>query len=111
MEYIRWYDEDIYLAPIMKILEQLPPELQDSVAQDLVQIVMGYKDELNDVKINYLNNNLLSNYRRWYDVNPNLHSSIELLKTANPQTKKEICDSVMEFLFQLMVQENLINHD
>ena len=56
MEYIRWYDEDIYLAPIMKILEQLPPELQDSVAQDLVQIVMGYKDELNDVKINYLNN-------------------------------------------------------
>ncbi len=111
MEYIRWYDEDIYLAPIMKILEQLPPELQDSVAQDLVQIVMGYKDELNDVKINYLNNNLLPNYRRWYDVNPNLHSSIELLKTANSQTKKEICDSVMEFLFQLMIQENLINHD
>ena len=111
MEYIRWYDEDTYLAPIMRILEQLPPELQDSVAQDLVQIVMGYQNNLNDNKINYLNENLLSNYRRWYDINPNLHSSIELLKTANPQTKKEICDSVMEFLFQLMIQENLINND
>lgn len=111
MKYIRWYDEDPYLAPIMKILEQLPVELQDSVAQDLVQIVMGYQDNLNDVKISYLNDNLLTSYRRWYDVNPNLQSSIELLKTANSQTKKEICDSVLEFLFQLMIQENLIKHE
>lgn len=111
MEYIRWYDEDPYLAPIMKVLEQLPVEFQDSVAQDLVQIVMSHKNELNDVKISYLNDNLVSDCRRWYDVNPNLHSSIELLRTANNQTKKEICDSVMEFLFQLMVQENLINND
>lgn len=109
MKYIRWYDEDPYLAPIMKILEQLPPEFQDSVAQDLVQIVMSYQHSLNDVKINYLNENLIPSYRRWYDINPNLHSSIELLKTANPQTKKEICDSVLEFLFQIIVQENLIN--
>lgn len=111
MKYVRWYDEDPYLAPIMKILEQLPVELQDSVAQDLVQIVMSYQNNLNDVKINYLNNNLISNYRRWYDINPNLQSSIELLKTADNQTKKEICDSVMEFLFQLMVQEDLISHE
>ncbi len=111
MKYVRWYDKDPYLAPIMKILEQLPIELQDSVAQDLVQIVMSYQNNLNDVKINYLNNNLISNYRRWYDINPNLQSSIELLKAANNQTKKEICDSVMEFLFQLMVQEDLINHE
>lgn len=111
MKYVRWYDEDPYLAPIMKILEQLPVELQDSVAQDLVQIVMSYQNNLNDVKINYLNNNLISSYRRWYDINPNLQSSIELLKTADNQTKKEICDSVMEFLFQLMVQEDLISHE
>ena len=111
MKYVRWYDEDAFLAPIMKILEQLPLELQDSVAQDLVQIVMSYKGELNDSKIDYLNNNLPLSYRRWYDINPNMHSSIELLKTANPQTKKEICDSVLEFLFQIMVQENLINEE
>lgn len=109
MKYIRWYDEDPYLAPVMKILEQLPVELQDSVAQDLVQIVMSHQKELSDIKINYLSENLLSNYRRWYDINPNLHSSIELLKAANPQTKKEICDSVLEFLFQIMVQENITN--
>ncbi len=111
MSYVRWYDEDPYLAPVMRILEQLPVELQDSVAQDLVQIIMSYKDNLNDAKINYLNENLLSNYRRWYDINPHLHSSIEILKTANPQTKKEICDSVLEFLFQIMIQESLINHE
>ena len=111
MEYIRWYDEDPYLAPIMKILEQLPVELQDSVAQDLVQIVMGHQGDLNDLKIDYLNNNLPLEFRRWYDINPHMYSSIELLKTANPQTKKEICDSVLEFLFQLMVQENLINNE
>ena len=111
MKFIRWYDEDPYLAPIMKILEQLPVELQDSVAQDLVQIVMSYQKDLNDVKINYLEKNILSNYRRWYDVNPNMQSSIEILKTANNQTKKEICDSVLEFLFQIMIQENLINEE
>ena len=109
MKYVRWYDEDPYLAPIMKILEQLPVELQDSVAQDLVQIVMSYKNDTNDTKIEYLNQNLLPNYRRWYDVNPNLHSSIELLKTTDPQIKREICESVIEFLFQIMVQENLID--
>ncbi len=108
MKYVRWYDEDPYLAPIMKILEHLPTEIQDSVAQDLVQIVMSYKNSMNDTKIEYLSKNMLPSYRRWYDINPNLHSSIELLKTADESTKKVICESVLEFLFQIMVQENLV---
>ena len=111
MKYVRWYDEDEFLAPIMKILEQLPSDLQDSVAQDLVQLVMSYGGELNDAKIDYLNNNLPLNYRRWYDVNPHMHSSIEILKAANPQMKKEISNSVLEYLFQIMIQENLINEE
>lgn len=109
MKYVRWYNEDAYLSPVMKILEKLPTEIQDSVAQDLVQIIMCYHDYQNDTKIEYLNKNILPNYRRWYDVNPNLHSSIELLKTVDEQTKKEICESVLEFLFQIMVQENMLN--
>lgn len=109
MKYVRWYDEDPYLSPIMKLLEKLPTDVQDSVAQDLLQIIMCHKGTLNDTKIEYLNKNILPSYRRWYDVNPNLHSSIELLKNTDPSTKKEICESVMEFLFQIMVQENLIN--
>lgn len=109
MKHIRWYDEDPYLAPIMQILEQLPQELQDSVAQDLVQIVMEHQDQLNDEKISYLSKNLPSSYKRWYDINPNLQSSIELLKTTDTNIKKEICDSVLEFLFQIMIQENFRN--
>ncbi len=109
MEYIRWYDEDPYLSPIMKILEKLPTEIQDSIAQDLVQLVMSLHNGQNDNKIEYLNKNLRSTYRRWYDNNPNLLSSIEILKTADEPTKKEICESVLEFLFQILIQENLIN--
>lgn len=111
MKYVRWYDEDVYLSPVMKILEKLPTEIQDSVAQDLVQIIMCYHGNLNDTRIEYLNKNILPSYRRWYDVNPNLHSSIELLKATDEQTKKEICESVLEFLFQIMVQEQLINDE
>ncbi len=109
MKYVRWYDEDPYLSPVMKILEKLPVDIQESVAQDLVQIVMSAHNGQNDTKIEYLNNNLRDSYRRWYDANPNLLSSIEILKTADNKTKKEVCESVLEFLFQILVQEHLID--
>ena len=70
---------------------------------------MSYHDNSNDNKIEYLNQNILPSYRRWYDINPYLHSSIELLKNTDPQIKKEICESIVEFLFQISVQENLVD--
>ena len=109
MNYVRWYDKDPYLSPVMNLLEKLPVEIQDSIAQDLLQLIMSYQDISHDNKIEYLNQNTLPSYRRWYDINPNLHSSIELLKNTDPQIKKEICESVVEFLFQILLQENLLN--
>ena len=107
MKFVRWYDKDPYLSQMMKILEGLPTQIQETIAQDLLQIVMEKQKQNDDGKIAYLNKNLSTQYRRWYDVNPNLLSSMEILRNADEQTKKEICESVMEFLFQILAQEQV----
>ena len=107
MKFVRWYDKDPYLSQMMKILEGLPSTIQADIAQDLLQIVMDKQRHNDDGKIAYLNNNLPPQYRRWYDANPNLLSSIEILKNADEKTKKEICESVMEYLFQILAREQV----
>lgn len=105
MKYVRWYDKDPYLSEMMRILEQLPIEIRNDIAQDLLQIVMDTQKSNDDSKIEYLKNNLLPEYRRWYDENPNLLSSVEILKDSDEATKKEACESVMEYLFQILTKE------
>lgn len=104
MSYVRWYDLDPYISPIMGMLENMPDELQSVVAQDMLQIVMGYSNSLNDNKIEYLNQNVRPVYRRWYDVNPDLHSSIELLKMADDVAKRDICNDVMQYLMEILLE-------
>lgn len=104
MEYVRWYDKDIHLHAIVSIFEKLPQEIQDEAAQDLLQIVLTQTSMTCDDKIVYLHQNAPPSYKRWYDKNINLHSAIELLKTCDEKQKKDICQAVLEFLYQISAE-------
>lgn len=110
MRYERWYDKDQYLSPIMKILEQLPADLRAIVAQDLLQNIMNTNNATCDEKIDFLNRNIPPTYRRWYDKDTNLHSAIESLKNMPAKQKKQICEEIIDFLFQLIAnREQTVN--
>ncbi|MDD3237177.1 MAG: hypothetical protein PHV37_03690 [Candidatus Gastranaerophilales bacterium] len=88
MQYLRWYDKDPVLKEFMNILEALPKDTVNMVAQDFIQIIMesGLIDA--DYTISMLDKTSPRQYNRWYDKDYNLHTCIELLKNLDEQKKE-----------------------
>ncbi len=102
MVYKRWYDKYSELNSLLSLLEGIDSNLIDVISQDFLQIIMSkYKDKFDSAMID-LSSTAPKRYNRWYDLNYNLHTSIEFLKTLNDNEKEELINafisSIMSFV-------------
>ena len=106
MNYLRWYDKDPDLSGLMKFLESLNDNVRDEIAQDLIQIVLSELDTNRDGEIFTLAESKLSEYKRWYDHNTDLHSAIEIIKNLKEDKRAEMISLIMESIVQILAENN-----
>lgn len=111
MKYVRWYDKDPDLSSLMSFLESLNEEIRDEVAQDLIQIILSEVEANPDGEISHLNENKITEYKRWYDKNISLHSAIEIIKNLGDEQRKEIISLIMESIVQILTEYNYEKSD
>ncbi len=76
----RWYENNRYLCAFMRILEDLDPNSQSEVALELMLEVLTLIDNDKEKFVKLNEQYDPKEHKRWYDSNPNLHASIEILK-------------------------------
>ncbi len=106
MKYVRWYDKDPDLSSLMSFMESLDEEVRDEVAQDLIQIILSEIEANTDGELSHLNDNKITEYKRWYDKNLSLHSAIEIIKNLNEEQRKQIISLIMESIVQILTEYN-----
>lgn len=104
--FIRWYDKDPELSRLMAFIENLPENVRDEVAHDLIQIILNELKINNDAEIFELGKNKISQYRRWYDNNVTLHSAIEIIENLDDDKRAEIIQFSMESIVQILAGHN-----
>lgn len=106
MKYVRWYDKDPDLSSLMSFMESMDEEVRDEVAQDLIQIILSEIEANTDGELSHLNDNKITEYKRWYDKNLSLHSAIEIIKNLNEEQRKQIISLIMESIVQILTEYN-----
>lgn len=90
----------------MAFLESLNEDVRDEVAQDLIQIILSELKTNTDGEISLLNENKITEYKRWYDKNISLHSAVEIIKNLDSEQRKEIISLIMESIVQILTEYN-----
>ena len=106
MKYVRWYDKDPDLSSLMSFMKSMDEEVRDEVAQDLIQIILSEIEANTDGELSHLNDNKITEYKRWYDKNLSLHSAIEIIKNLNEEQRKQIISLIMESIVQILTEYN-----
>ena len=100
--YNRWYDKYPQLKQLLSLLEKVPPNYADIIAQDFLQIITAkYKDRFDEV-IEKLSVNAPPRYNRWYDKNYDLHTCIEFIKMLDDDEKPELISSLIMSLLSFI---------
>lgn len=105
MNYVRWYDKDADLSRLMSFIEGVPDDIKDEIAQDLIQIILSEVKTNQDNELFQLSESNVTQYRRWYDKNVHLHSSVEIIKNFDVQKRKEIISLLMESIVQILAEK------
>ena len=98
----RWYDEDPIVAQCLKKLETLQDSLKRQTANYLMQEIINkppYVDMLPDDIFNLATGE--SKRRRWYDFDEVVRIFIELLRHAQPDTRRTIAVTAVAFIEDL----------
>lgn len=98
-EYLRWYDKDKYLSAFMVLLQSLPPEVQQEVANDMLINIPKIVEKDFDDFINIMSEHNPRNYQRWYDANPTLHSAVEAMQNMTRDQREELIYSISDIIF------------
>ena len=100
--YNRWYDKYPDLKKMLTLLESVPKEYADIIAQDFLQIILDkYKDKFDEV-IKNMSDNAPPRYNRWYDKNYDLHTCIEFIRNLDDEEKPELINSFIMSLLSFI---------
>ncbi len=104
MNYVRWYDKIPELKNLLELVQSLPDEYQNAIAQDMLHIIFngGFADVNNSMA--YINQNIDHDFKRWYDLNPELSSALEVFKHLEPQKQQGVLLQVAESVYQIMLE-------
>ena len=100
--HIRWYDKDEDLSQFLKFLEGIDERKQKVVVKEVLQIIFTELDINADEKILSLSNLEYLHNKRWYDVDVEVQSSIELLKDLSQTQRRELLSRIIETIQQLI---------
>ncbi len=98
--YIRWYDKDKYLSAFMMLLQNLSPEVQELVAQDMLLNIPKIVKQDFDEFINIMSEHNPQSYKRWYDSSPSLHAAIEAMQNLSEQQREELIYSISDIILE-----------
>ncbi len=100
--YQRWYDKYPELQQLLMLLQKVDDSYTDMIAQDFIQIIVAkYKDQFDDA-IKKMSDNHPPKYSRWYDLNYDLHTCIEFIKTLEDDEKIELINTLIMSLYSLI---------
>ena len=101
MTHSRWYDQDKNLKLLFKLLQKLPLSEQNTIASEIIQILMQ-KNPHSDEFISNLD--YIADRHRWYDKSETLHSSIKMLKNLSIEDRSEVLSEVFSTIFEAIHQ-------
>lgn len=96
MKYVRWYDKNPELLEVFEFIQGLEKNAQDSIAQDIIQILMNDFNLDLDREINQISENYTYNCKRWYDKNIDLFTSFEIIKNLPQKMKQQVVNKIIE---------------
>ena len=102
MDYKRWYDKYPELNSLLSLLEGIDKSLIEVISQDFLQIIMNKYQDKFDIAIKDLATRAPKKYNRWYDVDYNLHTCIEFLKTLDEHEKKDLINSFINSIMSFV---------
>jgi len=89
MSHNRWYDKEENLRTIVESLKGLDPSARNAFALDVIQSAIS-KQADKDNFLEILNNEMISDAKRWYDDSEIVMSAIEMLKYLPPEEVEEL---------------------
>lgn len=101
MTHSRWYDHDENLKLLFKLLQKLPLEEQNTIASEIIQILMQKNDQSDEFISNL---EYVAERHRWYDKSETLHSSIKMLKNLSIEDRSEVLSEVFSTIIEAIHQ-------
>lgn len=100
MENRRWYDKDPILKEALEVLKISPAKTKDEAAEFILKLQSQVASEVLD-HVYEMMNKYQGKGNRWYDSDPVIMKSIELLRLAPAKTQREIALKIL-----LAIEEN-----
>lgn len=104
----RWYDKDPLLSMAMKTLEKSSDENQIRLAMHLIKVINEHNIEVDAASPSEpqdaydLDEVAATRRKRWYDIDRNLRTSIEMLRCCPLDTQKLIAREMAQMLNDYM---------
>lgn len=105
MQHIRWYDKNPELKEAFEFIEKLDFEVQQQIAQDMIQILMNDFGLNLDTEINRIAQNYTYECKRWYDKNIDFFTSFEIIRSLPDDLQKEIVTRIIETILLIYAKE------
>lgn len=102
-QYKRWYDHDPVLMEVVELLRNYQDELKAQAEIFLAKIEEKVSKETIDKfyeMVKPINGN------RWYDKDPVISKTVELLRVVPPEVQKAAAESFMNTLKEMGVERN-----
>ena len=104
-QYKRWYDHDPLLLEVLEVLRNYQDELKEQALVFIEKIESQVSKEALDsfyASICYPNGN------RWYDKDPVLSKTVELLRIIPPDIQKKAAQNFLDSLTRQGIDHNII---
>jgi len=103
-EYERWYDKYLSLSQLFQFLENLDERRRKIIAGEILQIIFCELHVNNDEKVKELTYLKHDYNKRWYDIDVEVQSAIELIATLSEEERNEVIIRVVETLQQFIIK-------
>lgn len=103
-KYERWYDKYADISQLFRFLEALDERKRKIVANEILQIIFCELKVDSNEKVKELTFLKHEHDKRWYDVDVDVQSSIELIKGLSEDERREMLSRIIETLRQFIVK-------
>ena len=105
-EYKRWYDHDATLMQILELLRNYQDELKEQAQLFLDKLEEKVSKETID---NFYDMVKPINGKRWYDQDPVISKTVELLRVVPPDAQKAAADNFKKVLKEIGIDHEVLH--
>jgi len=103
-EYFRWYDKHKKLKKLLNFFEKLPLDRQETIYQDILQIIFSTSGLSIESSIRSVVNAKDYPQLRWYDSFSDLTSSLEVIRDLPEMQQETIINAIIDAVYQIFVE-------